>query len=242
MSGAAARGLTAGHSELMLVQLHGWESRSAISSEQSARDGCSVSQQETSLCDTAPRSLTGNALSTVQALFQGAAAGTISQAARDSVGHASAETRRFLSGSRWLCTDLVFGGRFRRLGINRYPPWRNATTERCAAAKRRARSTSGAALRSVTRGSRGAYVPLLLGHRKPEERPRSRPLPDAVIRQHRCSWLCTHRLSRRRGARLYHTCASGAACAGHAALPCTCTDPAGVLLSLPRHENRGASQ
>src|SRR5207244_7843493 len=36
-----------------------------------------VSQQETSLCDTAPRSLTGNALSTVQALFQGAAAGTI---------------------------------------------------------------------------------------------------------------------------------------------------------------------
>jgi len=36
-----------------------------------------------------------------------------------------------------LCTDLVFGGRFRRLGINRYPPWRNATTERCAAAKRR---------------------------------------------------------------------------------------------------------
>ena len=44
-----------------------------------------------------------------------------SQAARDCIGHTSAETRRFLSGSRWLCTDLVLGGRFRRLGNDRYP-------------------------------------------------------------------------------------------------------------------------
>ena len=48
MSRVAARGSKTGHGEQMLVQLHGQEARPDAASEQSARDGCSVSLQETS--------------------------------------------------------------------------------------------------------------------------------------------------------------------------------------------------
>jgi hypothetical protein len=48
MSWVAARGLQIRHGELMLVQLHVQKTRPGAASEQSVRDGCSVSLQETS--------------------------------------------------------------------------------------------------------------------------------------------------------------------------------------------------
>jgi hypothetical protein len=48
MSWVAAGGLQTRYGELMLVQFHGQNTRPRAASEQSARDGCSVSLQETS--------------------------------------------------------------------------------------------------------------------------------------------------------------------------------------------------
>jgi len=222
-----------------VVQLHGKESRSATSSEQSARDGCSVSQQETSV-------------------LRHRAAFTDMKRSVNRSGVVSGCRSR---NHRWRVERIRTAGAKRPETLSDTPRLRYAAFSAALAGCALVATQLGAMpqqsgvqrLSDLPSEPRALlFDPLLADLEErtfrffwtPQTR-RTASFPtatDPVIRQHRCSWLCTHRLSRRRGARLYHTCASGAACAGHAALPCTCTDPARVLLSLPRHENRRASQ
>ena len=107
------------------------------------------------------------------------------------------------------------------------------------------RSAAGRAARPVRRHP-GAHVPLLLGARRSEDRPRARPLPEQVSVEHRGSRLCSHRLSDRRGERLRLSRRRRGPRARHVALlrqgP---TGPGarrphgiqGFLLPLPRHED-----
>ena len=105
-------------------------------------------------------------------------------------------------------------------------------------------------LRPLLRGAAGAHLPLLLGHRQSGERPGAGPLSDAVVLQHRrgrlrrsrrirsASSAATSRASRHAQRmlatlRFLRNAPQGAAGARHDGLQ-------GLLLSLPRHEDRRA--